>query len=304
MILKGIGQAADSPVTGTAAWLASACAVLGKEPPFARLLNDPYAIRFAEAISPEAPGLLRAYDDAETRRAFIDRCERELPGCLTMTCYRKPELERLARDALAAAGASQLVALGVGCDTLSLRLSRAGLRPRTFEVDRPEVVAFRSRVMERLAPDLGADIGHIREIGVDFDRQSFKERLVAAGYDPAAPTVVFAEGLLGYLQPHAVDEIFRFVAQDCGQPSRFVFSFTEGRRAGLAVRAPNSAALDAQGEPPVFDLTAAEAPAFIESRGLQVKTLITAAELAEAYRSRCDGRIRVLPYLHIAVAGT
>ena len=133
MILRGIGQDDESPVTGTAAWLASVCAILDKDPFYGPRLNDPFARHFAEAVSPAAPRLLARFDDAAVREDFISGRERELRGSVTMPCYRKPELERLAREALQATGAGQMVVMGVGCDTLSGRLARTGLTPVTLK---------------------------------------------------------------------------------------------------------------------------------------------------------------------------
>jgi methyltransferase (TIGR00027 family) len=300
MEFRGIGQAADSPVTGTAAWLSSVCTIMSKDPTFGPMLNDPYAVHFASRISPQAPALLAAYDDETYRSAFIEERERILPGTLTVVCYRKPEMERLTREALAATGASQLVVMGAGCDTLALRLARDGVTPKIFEIDRPPVIEYRNQVFASLP----LDVSHIHGVGVDFDHQTFGERLLATGYDPAARTVFFAEGLLGYVQPEAVDEIFRFI-RECSPPgSRFVFSFTENRRPGSTNRAPSAADLDRQGEPPVFDLPAAEAGAFVEARGLKLLDLLTARDLKAKYRERVDGRIRVLNFLHLAIAET
>jgi len=302
MEFRGIGQAPDSPVTGTAAWLSSVCTIMSKDAAFGPILNDPYAIHFARGISAQAPALLAAYDDEAYRSAFIAERERVLPGTLTVVCYRKPEMERLTREALAATGADQLVVMGVGCDTLALRLARDGVTPKVFEIDRPPVIDYRNEVFE----DVPLDLGHVHGVGVDFDHQTFGEMLLAAGYDPSARTVFFAEGLLGYVQPEAVDEIFRFIKQQSAPGSRFVFSFTENRRADSAKRTATSAVLDRQGESPVFDLPPAEARTFVESRGLKLLELLTAHDLRAKYRERVNGpvRIRVLDFMHLAVAET
>jgi methyltransferase (TIGR00027 family) len=299
MMFRGIGQAPDSAVTGTAAWLASVCAILSKDATFGPILGDPYAARFAEAISPEAPALLAQYDDEATRSAFIDERERDLPGALTVVAYRKPEMQRMALEALEATGASQLVIMGAGCDTLSARLAAAGVRPKVFEIDRPSVAAFRAGVLAGLPLELG----HVTEVGVDFEHKTFGQALLENGYDPGAPAVFFAEGLLGYLHAEAVDELFGFFAHRSAPGSRFVFSFTENRRADAVQRIKTSELLDQQGEPPVFDLSPADLGAFVAARGLRLIDLVTAADLKRAYQDRHGGRIRVLSFLHLAVAG-
>ena len=300
MSYRGIGQSPESPVTGTAAWLSSICAIMSKDATYGPILNDPYAVHFAGAISDQATSELAKYDDPAARKAFIDERESEQPGALTIVCYRKPEMERLAREALAATGARQLVVMGVGCDTLPLRLARDGVTPTVYEIDRPPVIDFRARVFR----EVPLDLGHVHGVGVDFDHQTFGEMLIKAGYDPNQRAVFFAEGLLGYVQPEAVDEIFAFIKQSSAPGSRFVFSFTENRRADAAKRVQSSDILDRQGEPPVFDLPVEKAKAFIEARGFRVVELLTAAELKASYLAKHPGVISVLPFMHLAVAET
>lgn len=297
---RGLTQASDSPVTGTAAWLASACAILSKDCYFAPILNDTDALQFALAISPDAPRALAQFDDPQRCAAYIAEREAAAPGSLTVVAYRKPEMQRLLCTALGEIDADQVVILGTGCDTLALRLARLGIAPRIFEIDRPAVIDFRETVKVRIPLDLG----HVRGIGVDFEHEDFGERLLANGYDPAARTVLFAEGLLGYLAPDAIDAIFHFIKKSAAGGSRFVFSFTENRTPAAVDRVPGSAALEMQGEAPSFDLPPAEASAFVEARGMQLITLLTAGDLKRIHDARHQGRVHVLPFLHLAVATT
>lgn len=300
MAFRGIGQTPDSAVTGTAAWLSSICAILSKDPWYGPILGDPFAVHFAAAISPEAPALLARYDDSDTRAAFIREREAELPGSFTVVCYRRPEMQAMALDALSATAATQLVVLGAGCDTLALRLAALGVKPQVFEVDRPAVSTFRRQVLQTIP--LGTS--HVTQVAVDFDHQAFGEALISAGYDPQEKAVFFAEGLLGYVTPDGVDDIFGFVKERSAPGTRFVFSFTQNRRMDARERVKTSAVLDQQGETPLFDLSWEEATAFVEARGFTMRQLLTAGELRQRYATRHQGRIFILPFLHLAVAET
>lgn len=300
MAIQGIGQTEESAVTGTAAWLASACAILTKEPAYQALLNDPFAIHFANHISVEAPALLAQYDDFETRRSFIAKTEVGHPGLMTVVAYRKPIMERLARAALADIGADQMVVMGAGCDSLSLRLANDGIRPRIFEVDRPEVISFRRSVFA----DIALDLGHVNEIGVDFDHQDFGDVLIDQGYDTRARTIFFAEGLMGYLEPEAASAIFHFVREKSAPDSRFVFSFTERRRADAKKRVTHQEELDQQGEAPKFDLAPADLEGFVRDHGLVLEHLMTSADIKRDFVPTVDALINVIPYMHIAVVSS
>lgn len=97
------------------------------------------------------------------------------------------------------AGARQVVLLGAGLDTRAFRLGLAS-DCAVFEVDRAGVLDFKHRVLTGLpaAPK-------VKRVPVPVDlRDDWVTALTSAGFDPAAPSVWLAEGLLFYL-PSAVE---------------------------------------------------------------------------------------------------
>ncbi|GAA4608001.1 class I SAM-dependent methyltransferase [Actinoallomurus liliacearum] len=95
-------------------------------------------------------------------------------------------------------GARQVVLLGAGLDTRAYRLDwPPGCR--IFEIDQKGVLAFKDRVLD----GLGA-VPKTQRTTIAADlRHDWTRALTDAGFDPAAPTVWFAEGLLLYLPPAA-----------------------------------------------------------------------------------------------------
>ncbi|MET9955905.1 class I SAM-dependent methyltransferase [Streptomyces sp. NPDC006339] len=91
-------------------------------------------------------------------------------------------------------GARQVVLLGAGLDTRAFRLDwPSGLV--VYEIDRAGVLAFKERVLSDLAAAPKA-----RRVPVPADlRADWVTALTTAGFDPAAPSVWLAEGLLFYL---------------------------------------------------------------------------------------------------------
>ncbi|MFI1714953.1 class I SAM-dependent methyltransferase [Streptomyces litmocidini] len=96
-------------------------------------------------------------------------------------------------------GARQVVLLGAGLDTRAFRLD---LPPDcvVFEVDRAGVLAFKERVLtDRSAAP------RAKRVPVPADlRADWVTALTSAGFDPTAPSVWLAEGLLFYL-PSSVE---------------------------------------------------------------------------------------------------
>ncbi|MFG2894509.1 class I SAM-dependent methyltransferase [Streptomyces sp. NPDC048248] len=92
------------------------------------------------------------------------------------------------------AGARQVVLLGAGLDTRAFRL----VLPSdcvVFEIDRAGVLAFKQRVLT----DLSA-APKVKRVPVPVDlRADWVSALTTVGFDPAAPSVWLAEGLLFYL---------------------------------------------------------------------------------------------------------
>ncbi|GLY81687.1 class I SAM-dependent methyltransferase [Actinoallomurus iriomotensis] len=97
------------------------------------------------------------------------------------------------------AGARQVVLLGAGLDTRAYRLDwPPGCR--VFELDQEEVLAFKGRVLGGLRA-----VPKTERVPIAADlRLAWAGALTGAGFDPAAPTVWLAEGVLLYL-PHAAE---------------------------------------------------------------------------------------------------
>jgi methyltransferase (TIGR00027 family) len=119
----------------------------------------------------------------------------------------------------AAAGVLQYVLLGAGLDTFAER--RAEQRGPSawddglvvYEVDQPATSAWKRR---RLA-DLGyheQEEGHLRLVPVDFEAGgSWRDGLVATGFDPGRPAVVASTGVIMYLTHEGITDTLRQVAQ-------------------------------------------------------------------------------------------
>jgi methyltransferase (TIGR00027 family) len=100
------------------------------------------------------------------------------------------------------AGIRQAVILASGLDARAYRLGwPAGTT--VFEVDQPEVIAFKTQTLSELGANPTADR---RTVGIDL-RYDWPAALVEAGFDRTQPTAWIAEGLLGYLPPEAQDRL-------------------------------------------------------------------------------------------------
>ena len=100
------------------------------------------------------------------------------------------------------AGIRQAVILASGLDARAYRLDwPAGMT--VFEVDQPQVIAFKTTTLADLGAEPTADR---RAVAVDL-RNDWPAALIEAGFDHTQPTAWIAEGLLGYLPPEAQDRL-------------------------------------------------------------------------------------------------
>ena len=108
-------------------------------------------------------------------------------------------------------GVRQVVIGGAGYDGRALRYAKPGVA--WFELDHPATQADK---VERVAR-LGLERGHVRFIAADFTADPIAEPLLAAGLDPARPTLFLLEGVAVYLERPVVERVlaaFREVAAD------------------------------------------------------------------------------------------
>jgi methyltransferase (TIGR00027 family) len=98
--------------------------------------------------------------------------------------------------AAAGEGCHQVVLLAAGLDTRAFRLDW-GPQLRLFELDLPDVLAFKARVLSQA----GATARCARTVVPADLRAGWPAELVRAGYAPGARTAWLIEGLMIYLTP-------------------------------------------------------------------------------------------------------
>ena len=134
---------------------------------------------------------------------------------------------RLAEDTLAAAvrelGVRQYLVLGAGLDTFACRNAYMGVR--VFEVDHPATQAWKMKML------VGAGIvapESARFVAVDFEKDSLRGRLKAAGFDERVPTVTAWLGVVPYLTTEGFRATMRLLARFTAG-SEVVFDYSQPR---------------------------------------------------------------------------
>jgi len=143
-----------------------------------------------------------------------------LPGQFEAFGHRKAFCERQVRDGIAG-GATQILVLGAGYDTMGWRLAPEFAGANFFEIDHPATARLKARGIETMGQR-----DNLRLIPEDLGARKLVDVLSAnESWDPTAKTVIVAEGLLMYLPPEAVQGLFVQVAGIAGVGSRIAFTY-------------------------------------------------------------------------------
>src|SRR6201999_3535908 len=122
--------------------------------------------------------------------------------------------------------------LAAGLDARAYRLPWAA-GTVVYEVDQPQVVAFKTDTMAQLGAEPTAER---RTVSVDL-RDDWPAALRDSGFDPTKPSAWSAEGLLMYLPPEAQDRLFDHISALSAPGSRLATEYPPDSSATMSERA-------------------------------------------------------------------
>jgi methyltransferase (TIGR00027 family) len=143
-----------------------------------------------------------------------------LPGQFEAFAQRKAFCERQVREGIGE-DASQILVLGAGYDTMGWRLAPEFPGVNFFEIDHPATARFKARGIEAMGQR-----DNLLLIAEDLGGRKLEDVLKTNElWDQSARTVIVAEGLVMYLPPEAVRDLFYQCAVVAGVGSRMAFSY-------------------------------------------------------------------------------
>ncbi len=160
---------------------------------------------------------------------FVDEAGRRM-AAMAESCDRVYEEFNLVRFLLTtrrlrarAPDFSQAVFLGAGfdCRAVCLEVFRSG-RTAVFEVDTPAKLARKEQTLREHGVPLPP---WVRPVPGDLARDDLPRSLRRAGYDPAVPALVLAEGLFFFLPPELTGKILDPEWLPLAPGSRLIFDF-------------------------------------------------------------------------------
>lgn len=174
-----------------------------------RLLMDGRAF-----FVPDAPDMSE-YDEAQLLRRIINESIAPTPVCRAAFCER-------ALSSAVKTGCMQYVILGAGLDTFAFRHSEFLRRGHVFEVDHPATQSDKRRRIARAGWTLPENL---RLIPTDLSKDSLRDCLLNAGFDPSRKSFFAWLGVSYYLNAEQIDALFGELSSLCAEGSAVAFDY-------------------------------------------------------------------------------
>jgi methyltransferase (TIGR00027 family) len=262
-------------------------------PPGRRLLDDPYSRHFVRH-----PALRAMVAHRLTAEAAIRVLDRLWGGLHAHIVLRVRYVDDVCRAAISD-GVDQLVLLGAGFDTTSMRL--AGAPVTVFEVDAPTTQRDKRSVTEYLP--------HNRQtvwVPCDFEDGVLRERLLGSGFDPARRSVIVWIGVSPYLTGPAIEQTLADAAALCAPGSYLVLDYIDADVATASSRWKSARrvarVVARRGEPYRSGFTATGLDALLAAHGFRSREHVSVSALLRRYDPARMRRLADDDWLAIASA--
>jgi methyltransferase (TIGR00027 family) len=190
---------------------------------------DPYAMAFRYSLLPSWRYKLTMGILASNYKKIVESSVIGVPGMLTYLDARTRWVDGHVKAAVQSAdGFQQVIILGGGFDTRSLRLGAAFPSLHFFEVDAAQILNKKKALISELPEELAAASkkSQITFVPMDWTNPSaLIPALTAAGFQPTIKTVVVMEGLLPHLDIAQANTILADAAALCAPGSKLLFDF-------------------------------------------------------------------------------
>lgn len=250
------------------------------------IFKDPFASRILDEQTTVSLNRMAADESLRPMRLFI------------------AARSRFSEDTIAncvASGARQVVVLGAGLDTFSLRNPFINLGVRVFEVDYAATQAWKR---EQIKAASLIEPQSLVFAPIDFEREGLSEALVRAGFIPNQPAFFQWLGVVPYLTREAVSSTLRVISRvpqavvvfDYAEPFR---NYPAERQASVIATAESAAA---RGEPWLSLFDPAELLELLRGEGFKTVEDLGLPEIAERIYGDLRQGITLGPGPHIVRA--
>ena len=202
----------------TAQYMALFRAIETPRPKSKRLFADPYAIKFLDR---QLQLVVRIASIPVIGNFIPKLIHNRGVGAISSGIARTKYIDDLLEITIKE-GSKQLIILGAGFDTRSIRLEFLQ-QIRTIEIDHPDTSNFKQKIF---ANSIGNLSGNISFQQADFNKQTLDEIADNAKVDYTLPTTIIWEGVTNYLTQEAIDRTFEFTKRFTS-PFYIIFTYID-----------------------------------------------------------------------------
>ena len=207
-----------------------------------------------------------------------------LPIPLSRIAFAERELNAFAAEN----GEIQYVILGAGLDSFAYRNENEKIQ--IFEVDHPATQAYKRARIKKLEWHTPKNLVYV---GVDFEKDSLRDRLLESGFDTAKKTFVAFLGVSYYLPLSSIEGTIKVLEELLAKGSRIALDFptaedAEGVSADEARRFRELKELTAKlGEPMKAEFTFDEMADVLKSKAFALRTVESPENIQNIYFHKC-----------------
>jgi methyltransferase (TIGR00027 family) len=181
-------------------------------------------------------------------------------------------------------GLQQLLILGAGYDSRAYRIDELKTGVMVFEVDHPATQDFKKEVLATVLEKSPDNLFHIPYI---LGNEGFEEKLLNNGFDNNKKSLFVMEGLIMYLDPETVKNLFSLISRISCPGSSVVFDFLppgieDGTISSRGGRNMHKWAQE-KGEPFKFGIDQDQLITFLTPLGFDDITVINAQQSKDLY---------------------
>ncbi len=203
---------------------------------------------------------------------------------------------------------SKIFILGAGYDSRAIRFYPALQHSLVYEIDRP---LMQQHKIKKLAECDITPPSNLRFLPIDFNQQNLSDALAQIPLQTGDKCLFLLEGLLMYLEPAHVKNLFNAISDYSSDGSQIIFDFVNqhalteeilfgGDEAGYGVK-ESVDCVRRIGEKWTFGIAATEVEKVLQQYGFALLDYADASKLAARFfadeRGRCQGKINAAPAL-------
>lgn len=209
-----------------------------------------------------------------------------IPGMMHHYLFRKLLIEKKLHETLGD-GATQVIILGGGFDTLALLMARKYPEIVFFEIDLPDTQQVKLSILKQVHYEIPPNC---RYISADLAKTKLETVLKADNsFNTTAPTFVLLEGVLMYLKEPEVKTLFSALHSLFGNTLTILFGATAAPdNAGTRSVRMINALLDKNQEATHWHCASMRMPEFIKELGFELREFMPYRKLQSFYRSEAE----------------